>query len=107
MKLYFYFLETPYKGKSYIRIEECEVEEKPKTYSPVDEFPNDYYGNYVAKSEVGILSGRRNDKVILTEKNDELVKKLFFDYLNEQIERKQKEIEKLKEKLIAVENMEG
>ncbi len=107
MKLYFYFLETPYKGKPYIRIEECEAVEKPKTYSPVDEFPNGYYGNYVVKSEIGILSGHQNDKVILTERNDELAKKLFSDYLNSQIEGKQKEVEKLKEKLMAVENMEG
>lgn len=107
MKLYFYFLETPHSGKPYIQIEECEVEEKPKTYKPVDKFPKSYSGCYVVKSDIGILSGYRNDKVILAKKNDGLTKKLFSDYLNEKIECKKKEIEELKEKLMAVENMEG
>lgn len=107
MKLYFYFLETPHKGKPHIRIEECEVEEKPKTYKPVDKFPDGYYGCYVTRTNVGTLDNYWHKQIILTERNDELAKKLFSDYLNEQIDRKQKEIEELKEKLIVAENMEG
>lgn len=107
MKLYFYFLETPYKEKPRIRIEECEVVKKPKTYKPVDKFPDGYYGYHVAKTNVGIFDSYWYNQVILTERNDGLAKKLFSDYLNSQIGGKEKEIEKLKEKLIAVENMEG
>ena len=33
MKLYFYILEVPYRDKSFVHFEECEVEEKPKTYT--------------------------------------------------------------------------
>jgi len=106
MKLYFYFLETPYKEKPHIRIKECEVEEKPKTYKPVDRFPDGYYGSYVAKTEIGILDKHWHERVILTARNDELVKQLFSDYLDKQIEGKQKEIEELQEKLMVVENME-
>ncbi len=32
MKLYFYTLKEPYNGKLFIQFEECEADEKPKTY---------------------------------------------------------------------------
>lgn len=72
MKLYFYFLET---GK--IRCEECEVEEKPKTYKPVNGFPKGYYGCYVKKENIGELIGYFNNVVVLTENNVQKVAKAF------------------------------
>lgn len=72
MKLYFYFLET---GK--IRCAECEVEEKPKTYKPVNRFPAGYYGCYVKKEDIGQLIGYDGDIVFLTENNIQKVADLF------------------------------
>ena len=43
MKLYFYILEKPYNKNPFVRFEECEVIEKPKTYKPKDRFPMDVY----------------------------------------------------------------
>ena len=72
MKLYFYFLET-----NKIRTEECEAEEKPKTYKPVDKFPRGYYYSSVKKDDIGTLSGYQNDVVILLENDIEKVAKIF------------------------------
>lgn len=72
MKLYFYFLET---GK--IRCSECEVEEKPKTYKPVNKFPSEFYGCYVKKEDIGKLIGYGDDVVVLTEKNIQKVADVF------------------------------
>lgn len=72
MKLYFYFLET-----NKIRTEECEVEEKPKTYKPVDKFPEGYYGCYVKKEDIGALSSYDNNTVILTEDNRAKAAEIF------------------------------
>ena len=72
MKLYFYFLET---GK--IRFAECEVEEKPKTYKPVNKFPSGYYGCYVKKEDIGRLIGYDNNIVVLEENNIQDVAKKF------------------------------
>lgn len=106
MKLYFYFLETPYKEKSHIRIEECEVEEKPKSYTLLGSV-NGFYNSRVLKSEIGLHSEYTwKQYVILSEPNVTLVKQMLSDYLDKQIEGKQKEVEELQEKLMAVENME-
>ncbi len=105
MKLYFYFLEEQ-KEKPHIRIEECEVVEKPKSYTLLGKVPG-FYNSRVLKPDIGLHSEYGwKQYVVLTEPNVESVKKLFSDYLNGQIQGKQKEIEELKEKLIAVENME-
>lgn len=53
MKLYFYFLEEPYNKEPYIRCEECEVDEKPKTYKFISSRPSGFYGSYVRKDDVG------------------------------------------------------
>ncbi len=47
MKLYFYFLEK--NKRSCIRMEECEVKEKAKTYRPVNGFPSGFYNQFVKK----------------------------------------------------------
>lgn len=87
MKLYFYFLET---GK--IRCEECEVEEKPKTYKPVNRFPEGYYGCYVKKEDIGELIGYGNDTVVLTENNIQKVADVFKDKMKYKIAREKHDI---------------
>ncbi len=106
MKLYFYLLENSRSGKLNVRVEECEAEEKPKSYILLGRAPV-IYNSRILKSEIGLyIKHGWKRYVVLTEPNVEFVKKLFSDYLNEQIIGKQKEIEELKKKLIAVENME-
>ena len=102
MKLYFYILETPYNGKPYIRFEECEVEEKPKTYKPIDKFPSGIYRSCVNKSDIGNFSGCGANCVILTEKDNLFAKNMFSDRLKGLIKSKNKEIERLTERLNAV-----
>lgn len=102
MKLYFYFLEKPYKDKPYIRFEECEVVNKPKTYKPVGRFPSGYYGSYVAKEDIGTLIGYGKDVVALTQNDSEVAMKLFSDNANKQIGQLNRKIEELKDELKAV-----
>lgn len=102
MKLCFYFLETPYKGEPYIRFEECEVEEKPKTYKPVDKFPRGYYGCYVRKEDIGKLSGYSKDAVILERNEPEVALKLFENMENSIIRQREEEIQTSKSKLKAI-----
>lgn len=63
MKLYFYILdndrefnpETRTFGDPVfkVRVEECEVIEKPKTYRAVAQFPERLYIGYVKKEDIG------------------------------------------------------
>lgn len=87
MKLYFYFLET---GK--IRCAECEVEEKPKTYKPVDRFPGGYYWNYVKKEDIGELIGYGDDIVVLTENNIQKVADVFREKMKYMIAKEKQNI---------------
>ncbi len=82
MKLYFYFLERPFKGKTYIRSDECEVINKPKTYKPVDKFPKGYYGCYVRKEDIGTISGYSENVVVLASNDSDVAMKLFRDNAN-------------------------
>ena len=87
MKLYFYFLET-----EKIRSEECEVEEKPKTYKPVNKFPSGYYGCYVKKEDIGKLIGYSENVVILTEENIQKAADVFRDKMRCVIARQKQNI---------------
>lgn len=72
MKLYFYFLET-----NKIRTEECEAEEKPKTYKPADKFPSGYYYCSVKKDDIGTFAGYQDNVIVLLENDIEKVAKIF------------------------------
>lgn len=106
MKLYFYFLERPFKGKPYIRCEECEVINKPKTYKPIDKFPKGYYGCCVRKEDIGTLSDYSKDVVVLTSNDSDVAMKLFRDNANKKIGQHEYQINKLKEELVAVAEFE-
>ena len=87
MKLYFYFLET---GK--IRCAECEVEEKPKTYKPVDRFPSGFYRCCVKKEDIGELIGYGDNIVVLTENNIQKVANVFRGKMKYRIAREKQNI---------------
>lgn len=84
MKLYFYFLDT--RKDNCIRMEECEVEEKEKTYRPISSFPKDYCGCYVRKSDIDRITGFCQNTIILTEDDTERAAKAFICRCNDDIE---------------------
>lgn len=106
MKLYFYILTKEAKTSSHIiRYEECEVIEKPKTYYPVDKFPNGTYRSYIRKGEIGDFMDSYFKNVIVLDKNDsEKAMKLFEDCSKSEIDRFDKIISIQKSILKAVED---
>lgn len=110
MKLYFYFLEEPYNKEPYIRCEECEVDEKSKTYKAVDEFPNGYWYSAVKKDDIGKINGYQGNVVVLPEKDNakvaDIFKSKFECSINRSVERikfDEKNIEKQKSLIDMVE----
>ena len=94
MKLYFYILED-----NKIAFSECEAKERPKSYLLYGKVRG-FYNRMVLKSEIGLADRSKwKQIVILDKRDDELAKKYFCDYLNGKISDKQKEIEKLQEKM--------
>lgn len=85
MKLYFYHLAQPLGEKPRIELEECEAEEKPKTYRRIGKFPKFYCGCYVKKEDIGKLAGYNFDVVVLTERDNAKVAEIFKDRLDEDI----------------------
>ena len=96
MKLYFYHLSQPPEEKPRIEVEECEVEERPKTYKPVDGFPKFYYGSYVKKEIIGTVY---EDTVILAEMNCAKAAEIFKEKFHDDIKWDQKRIEHLKKEV--------
>lgn len=96
MKLYFYFLE-----EDGIRSEECEVLEKPKTYKPVDKFPEGFYGCYIKKEDIGeaLYYFRDEYYVVLLEKDNEKVFEIFNELCNKRIELYENDIVYASEKI--------
>lgn len=93
-KLYFYVFKD-----NKIEFTECEVEEKPKSYTLLEKVCG-FYGSRVLKSEIG-LKQEYNWKqiVILDKRDDELAKKYLSDYVNNQINKIQKEIDNFQKRL--------
>lgn len=99
MKLYFYHLSQPLGEKPRIEVEECEVEERTKTYRRIGKFPEFYCGHYVKKEKIGKLAGYNFNVVVLTERDNAKVAEIFKDKIHADIEHAQYKIEKLKEKV--------
>ena len=106
MKLYFYILKKPYEGKPFVRFEECEVIEKPKTYYPKDKFPSGVYNCYISKSDIGIVSGYSNNLVVLTEPNARVAKELFTKLYESNVRQKEEYLAEAKVVLNAILEME-
>ena len=96
MKLYFYTLDTYGNNPKGLYVEECEAEEKPKTYKAVDRvFPNCY--STARKDDVGRITNF--NCLFLTEPNFEYAKEAFRNRAERRIANKLEEIEKLKAEL--------
>ena len=106
MKLYFYILEKPYNKKPFVKFEECEVIEKPKTYKPKDRFPMGVYRSYVSKSDIGTVSGYSNNLVVLTEPNAKVAKELFMKIYERNVSLAEKSLAKAKSMLNEILKME-
>nr|DAU38438.1 MAG TPA: hypothetical protein [Caudoviricetes sp.] len=114
MKLYFYILdsdreynpETKTLGDYVfkIRVEECEVVEKPKTYRAVTQFPERLYIGYVKKEDIGKISGSSTPYIVLTVPNYQFVKDRFLEKYNVEISRLKKAIAMYENKIAAIEN---
>lgn len=79
MKLYFYFLEesSNVDQRTYIRLEECEVAEKQKTYKLVDGPTASYGYCFVKKKDIGKISGIFKNVVVLLENDNAAAAKIF------------------------------
>ena len=106
MKLYFYILEKPYNKKPFVRFEECEVIEKPKTYKPKNRFPRGVYNSYISKSDIGNVSGYSNNLVVLTEPNSKVAKELFTKIYESNVRQKEEHLAEAKVILNAILEME-
>ena len=106
MKLYFYILERPYNQKPFVRFEECEVIEKPKTYYPKDRFPRGVYNSYISKSDIGHISGYSNNLVVLTEPNGKLAKEIFAKMYESNARRAEESLAEAKAMLNVILEME-
>lgn len=99
MKLYFYTLKEPYNGKLFIQFEECEADEKPKTYL-LHVRPRDFYCRKISKEYIG---KQMENTVILLEKDDFLAICIFTETINKKISDVEKQVKWLREQLEAVE----
>ena len=106
MKLYFYILEKPYNENPFVRFEECEVIEKPKTYYAKDKFTIGVYGCYISKLDIGHVSGYSNNIVVLTEPNSKLAKEIFTKLYESNVRQKEESLAKAKVMLNAILEME-
>ena len=103
MKLYFYILDSDRKtGKWNLRLEECEVIEKPKTYKAVTRFPKGIYIGYVKKEYVGRILDPLTPYIVLTVPNYQFVKDKFLEKYNDEISRLKKSIAMYEDKIAAV-----
>lgn len=79
MKLYFYILDTDRKTSKWnLRLEECEVIEKPKTYKPKTEFPNGVYASFVRKESIGSFINDYSKIVVLDTPDYQKAKEVFL-----------------------------
>lgn len=114
MKLYFYILdrnanlnpETRTFGKDTfaIRVEECEVIEKPRTYSALTKFPKGIYCAYVKKGDIGKIPDSSTEYIVLEEPNYQFAKDKFLEKYNAEISRLKNAIAMYEDKIAAVED---
>lgn len=105
MKLYFYIRRKVIgKDAHIIRREECEVIEKPKTYYPVDRFPNGTYRSSIKKDEIGGFFDNYFDTIILDKDDSKKAMRLFEEQSKRTIEELNKSISIEKSILKAVED---
>lgn len=100
MKLYFYILDSNRKTDEWnLRLEECEVTEKPKTYKPVTKFPDGIYASFIRKESIGNFINEYSKVVVLDAPDYEKAKEVFLKKYDIELDALKKRInlyEKLK-----------
>ncbi len=100
MKLYFYILDSDRKTDEWnLRLEECEVTEKPKTYKPVTKFPDGIYASFIRKESIGNFINEYSKVVVLDAPDYEKAKEVFLKKYDIELDALKKRInlyEKLK-----------
>ena len=100
MKLYFYILNNDRKTNKWnLRLEECEVIEKPKTYKPVTKFPDGTYCSFIKKESIGNFISEYSEVVVLDSPDYEKAKEVFLRKYDNELDTLRKRIdfyEKLK-----------
>ena len=114
MKLYFYILDSDRKfnpetrtfedSAFKVRVEECEVVEKPKTYRAVTRFPKGLYIEYVKKEDIGKIFDSLTPYIVLTAPNYQFVKDKFLERYNVEIHRLKKAIAMYEDKIAVIED---
>lgn len=101
MKLYFYFLED-----NGIRTVDCEVEEKPKTYKITGKSPAGIYKSIINKDEIGVMQKSYSKVIIFAEPNFTGAVRVFWHYINDNIQALQERTERYERQLQAIEESE-
>lgn len=108
MKLYFYELDTEgYNEKPKgILCTKCEVEEKPKTYVPINgsKFPG--YISRLRKDDIGHFISYNSNVVAFKEPSFEHAKEMFKDREKDRIENTKRKLDKLENELKVIEESE-
>nr|DAZ39957.1 MAG TPA: hypothetical protein [Caudoviricetes sp.] len=94
MKLYVYFLINQYDKFPEFRVEELEVEEKPKTYVIKGDLPKGIYTSRVRKEDIGCFIDRYGEKVFLKSPDLAKAKEIFLKKYDYRILNLKKSIEK-------------
>lgn len=114
MKLYFYILDknrkydvktgTFEKAVFKMKIEECEVIEKPKTYRAVTKFPKGIYRGYIKKEDIGRIADFYGEYVVLEKPNYQFAKEVFLKKYNREINALRDKISTCEDIVAAIEN---
>lgn len=106
MKLYFYNLDTYGRNPKGLYVEECEAEEKPKTYMPINgsRFPN--YICRLRKDDIGHFVGDYSNLVAFTEPSFERAKEMFKNREKARVEIAKRELDRLENVLRVIEESE-
>lgn len=117
MKLYFYILDSDREfnpeTKTFensvfkVRVEECEVIEKPKTYRAVTQFPKGIYIGYVKKEDIGTIFDSLVLYIVLEEPNYQFAKEAFLKRYNKEICRLENTIAMYEKMISAIEDCKG
>jgi hypothetical protein len=113
MKLYFYILDSEREFNSEagtfgdyvfkVRVEECEVIEKPKTYKPVTKFPAGIYVSFIRKESIGNFISEYSKVIVLDAPDYEKAKEVFLKKYDNELNALRKRIDLYEEIKSAVE----
>lgn len=94
MKLYFYILDMDRETDKWnLRLEECEVIEKPKTYKPVTKIPNGIYNSLIRKESIGSFMNDYSNVVVLDTPDYEKAKEVFLKKYDNELNTLRKRID--------------